>query len=251
MFSTVSTGLSTAPALADASANDLSSRERWIELLVVLFVGFAQPIFLSSYVAVFSLPTSTSSGNFRYLYVCAQEAGALLLLWYVLRRRGRTFASIGLSVKLRGVGSGIGLGAAGWGVYAASLVLVEVLHKQLLGTYVPRTNPSLLFPEASWAVLIPFVFLNCFVEEAIVRAYLMTELSELTGSIAWAGVVSVLIQVSYHTYQGWLPVTGHVATFAVFSFYYARKRKLFPLYVGHLLIDLFGLGYLLLRWRVH
>jgi membrane protease YdiL (CAAX protease family) len=100
-------------------------------------------------------------------------------------------------------------------------------------------------------VLIPFVLLNCFVEEAIVRAYLMTELSELTGSMVLAGVVSVAIQVSYHTYQGWLPATGHIATFAVFSFYYARKRKLLPLYVGHVLIDLFAVAYLLFRWRSH
>jgi len=52
-------------------------------------------------------------------------------------------------------------------------------------------------------VVIPFSLLNPFFEELIVRAYLMTEIMDLTGSAMLAIATSVLLQASYHLYYGW------------------------------------------------
>lgn len=237
----------TEPGSPPAAAADRSPTERWIELLLVLFVAVSQPLLLSLYIALFGIPNSITSGNLRYVYACAQEASGLLVLWYVLRRTGRTFSSLGLRASLRGGFAGLGLAVVGWAAYLLSGVLIEGVHRHYFGTYVTRTSSALLFPKASWMVLVPFLLLNCFFEEAIVRAYLMTEVSELTGSMSVAAVASVLVQTSYHTYQGWLPVIGLAATFSVFSFYYARTRELFPLYVAHVLVDTLAIAYLIAR----
>jgi len=50
----------------------------------------------------------------------------------------------------------------------------------------------------------------------------------------------IQLQISYHTYQGWFGVSGLVGVFIVFSIYYARTRKLFPLYIAHLTMDVVG-----------
>jgi membrane protease YdiL (CAAX protease family) len=237
----------TEPGSPPAAAVDRSTAERWIELVLVLFVAVSQPLLLSVYVVIFGVPNSITSGNLRYVYACVQEASGLLVLWYVLRRTGRTFSSLGLRASVRGGFAGLGLAVVGSAAYLLSSVLIEVVHRYYFGAYVTRTSPALLFPKASWIILIPFLLLNCFFEEAIVRAYLMTELSELTGSMSWAAIASILVQTSYHTYQGWLPVMGLAATFSVFSFYYARAQKLFPLYIAHVLVDALAMVYLFAR----
>ncbi len=89
-------------------------------------------------------------------------------------------------------------------------------------------------------IAIPFVLLNPFFEELIVRAYLMTELKFLTGSWAVAGIVSVLLQASYHLYYGWSRASTLVFLFVVFAIYYARKRKDTPIVVAHGVFDLIG-----------
>lgn len=222
------TELATAPATSPEKIEPVSAQERWIELLLVLFVAFAPPILLSTHVMLFGTWGSLERGNLRYSYICVQQAGALGVLWYVLRRRGNTFANLGLHASRKGTLVGIGLAAAGMLAGSLTLVVIQVVHKHYWGSYLARTNPERLFPKANLAVLVAFVLLNCFYEEAIVRAYLMTEVSQLTGSMGLAIVASVLIQSSYHTYQGWLNVARLATTFLVFSLYYARSRKLFP-----------------------
>ena len=245
MIGTVSTELFTEPVLPAAPPVDRSSSERWIELLLVTFVAVGPLVLNSTHSAFFGPHKSADLGNLRYLLGGVEELGALFVLWYVLRRNGRTFSSLGLRATIRGVFSGLGLAIAALAAGAVTRVAFEFIHKLAFGSFVLPPDPSLLFPKASWMVLLPFLTVNAFFEEATVRAFFMTEFSDLTGSMVMAGVASVLIQLSYHSYQGWYGVTGLVGLFTVFSVYYARKRHLFPLYIAHLVIDLvFGLYFL-------
>ncbi len=75
-------------------------------------------------------------------------------------------------------------------------------------------------------------------EETIVRAYLMTELIELSWPPWLAVVLSFLLQGSYHLYYG---VSGAIlvsAGFVVLSIYFAKSRRLMPVLLCHLLWDL-------------
>lgn len=232
---------SVAPStITPAPAAGFSNQQRWIELLVVLFVAIAAPLTASMYTLFFGYSGNGVAGNLRYFYLLVQQVGAVLVLWYVLRRTGRTFSDIGFRPSIKGAFIGLALAALGWLAYVVVLTVTQVIHKHYFGTYIVRANSALLFPKASWAVLLPFLLFNGFYEEAIVRAYLMTELSQLTASIGLAAAASIILQASYHTYQGWLAVSGLTATFAVFSIYYARSRRLFPIYIAHVVVDLFA-----------
>ena len=73
------------------------------------------------------------------------------------------------------------------------------------------------------------------------RAYVMTEIRELTGSNMMAVVSSVLLQASYHLYYGWIGALSIAFPFSVFAIYYALSRRAVPIIVGHAVFDLYGL----------
>src|SRR6266705_4901806 len=84
---------------------------------------------------------------------------------------------------------------------------------------------------------VTWVIINPFFEELLVRAYTMTEVLWLTQSGALAVLVSVAIQAFYHLYQGVPAALGHGATFLVFSLYYLRTRRIAPVVLAHLYLD--------------
>jgi membrane protease YdiL (CAAX protease family) len=88
---------------------------------------------------------------------------------------------------------------------------------------------------------LPFLLLNPFFEELIVRAYLMTEIRELTGSATLAVIVSATVQTSYHLYYGWKGALAMGFMFLIFSIYYARKRRITPVILAHAVLDLAAL----------
>jgi len=83
--------------------------------------------------------------------------------------------------------------------------------------------------------------MNPFFEELLVRAYLMTEIVELTGSSALAIAVSVAVQTSYHLYYGWSGALSLAFLFLAFALYFARSRRALPVVVAHGVFDIYGL----------
>lgn len=94
-----------------------------------------------------------------------------------------------------------------------------------------------LFTEGISYTTFLFQFINPIFEELIVRAYLMTEVKSLTGSTALAVVLSVLLQTSYHFYQGGLLALSLGIVFLIFSLYYARTNRILAPMVAHMIFD--------------
>ena len=75
----------------------------------------------------------------------------------------------------------------------------------------------------------------------IVRAYVMTEVMELTGSSILAVAISVAcVRFSYHLYYGWLNAIQLCVLFLVFALYYAHSRRALPIIIAHGLVDIYG-----------
>jgi membrane protease YdiL (CAAX protease family) len=98
-----------------------------------------------------------------------------------------------------------------------------------------------MFESSSFWLLIPFVILNAFYEEILVRGYLMTEIIELRSSVVLATFVSIALQTSYHLYYGIVGALSVGGSLAVLALYYAKTRDLMPVIVSHLLWDLMAL----------
>ncbi len=174
--------------------------------------------------------------NARWSIGMVEEAASLLLLAYVLSRRGLGFKSLGLRWSLRGVGVSVLLTGLSYAVYTLGFMVVYAVHYSMYGSLRTGTTSSDFFAHPS-AMAIPYSLLNPFFEELIVRAYLMTEVIDLTGSSTLAVALSVTIQFSYHLYYGWVRAISLSFLFLVFALYYLRSRCALPVIIAHGFFD--------------
>jgi membrane protease YdiL (CAAX protease family) len=63
----------------------------------------------------------------------------------------------------------------------------------------------------------------------------------LGATRTFAVAISVVLQVSYHLYQGALNVLLLAIIFTAFSIYYTRTRRIVPIILVHLGLDRFAL----------
>lgn len=166
-----------------------------------------------------------------------------LLALYLLRRTGDE-ASIGfdLTQPWRDLGRGfalcVAIGVPGLGVYLAARALG-------LNTIVQPANLS-----AAWwtiPVLILLAVMNGVLEEVVMLGYLFNRWAR-AGWAPWViVVVSALIRGSYHLYQGFGGFLGNIAMGLIFGWLYLRFKRVMPLVVAHVIIDIFAfVGYSLL-----
>ncbi|CAN5234059.1 CPBP family intramembrane metalloprotease [soil metagenome] len=172
------------------------------------------------------------------------------LALFLLSAHGRSAVRrIGLDAVRwwRDLGIGVGLAAAigipGLGLYALG---------RLLGITVQVQASAL---NAAWwtiPVLILAALQNALLEEVVAVAYLMERLRDLRWRTPLILAASALLRGSYHLYQGFGPFIGNAVMGLVFAEYYRRRRRVLPLVVAHMLLDVVAfVGYALVpaAWR--
>ncbi|GAA0508745.1 CAAX amino protease [Saccharopolyspora subtropica] len=178
------------------------------------------------------------------LRLCAWGGLGAFLLW----RSGIALRRVGLdrSRPGRDLAAGAGLAAL---IGIPGLALYLTAHAMGLSLTV---QPSTL--DAAWwrgPVLTLAAFGNSFAEEVLVVAYLLTRLRQLGWSENRALWVSAMLRGSYHLYQGFGGFVGNVVMGLVYGRAWQRTNRLWPLIVGHALIDVVAfVGYAALRGRV-
>lgn len=227
----------------DPSAGFVIQREkrrRWFEVVLVLIIGFGSSLLYSLYHLqngpLYDSPASTST--LRWSALILQELSTLFLLGYVLSRRTLGFRSIGLRWSSMDVGTGTVLAVVSYGVYAFAYSFIHSFQHAMSGA---GSTAREVFGHPPMVMGIAFCLLNPLVEEMVVRAYLMTEVTELTGSRAWAVIVSVVVQSSYHLYYGWAGAISLSFQFLIFALYYAYSRRALPVVIAHGFFDVYGM----------
>jgi membrane protease YdiL (CAAX protease family) len=196
--------------------------------------------FLSSFSALGGVQDRTNwSQNARWTVLLVQEAIALLLLGYVLARRKLRIRDLGLRWSFRELIPGVVVTVASYAAYMLGYIALTALHRLLFGSVAHGKSLHSIFGYATVMMLV-FSFVNPFFEELIVRAYVMTEIKNLTGSWVLAALVSTAVQTSYHLYYGWTLALALGCQFLVFSIYYARTRRAMPVVIAHGVFDLIG-----------
>jgi len=215
-----------------------SRDQRWFELVLVLFIAFGSSFINSLFIMVQGPGTMASQQATRMASGILHEIICLALLGYILFRRGKKIRDLGLNWSILQVFTGLGLAVVAYIVYTLVGYLIYTIQRHLA---IPESfhTPLQIFGHATWMMLL-YSCINPFFEELIVRAYLMTELRELTGSWTIAVTASALIQASYHLYYGWSTATAIFFQFLVFSIYFARSRKATPLITAHAIFDLWS-----------
>ena len=88
-------------------------------------------------------------------------------------------------------------------------------------------------------VIVGVSILNAVFEELLWLGYGVTALSRRIG-LRRACMVSVLLRTGVHVYEGPLAVIGVLPIGIVFTFYFARTRRVWPVIVAHALQDAFA-----------
>lgn len=228
------------PQLPPATTKQLS---RKLQFYLVLTVAFALPILTSSLVFFGhrNLPVATQG---RVLRAVVYEVVGLLCLYAALRYQKRNFTDIGarLPMRIAEVGHSFALFLGAFPLAVIVFLAVFAVYAAL-GHQVHRTfTDSALFGSRVTLLTVFWVFLNPFYEELIVRGFLITEVEHFYGSTALAIFVSVVLQSFYHLYQGLPAALVHASTFLLFSIYFVRNRRILPVVVAHLFLDVGALA---------
>jgi membrane protease YdiL (CAAX protease family) len=205
-----------------------------------MLVAFGSPLLNSLYLLHSGPRLSGQMSDLGSLASTVHEIAGLLLVGYILARHGLRFRDLGLQWSLGDVGRGLILTIASLVCYVIGVLVLQGIHYSIYRTLAVGHSARSFFGTPSMFAVVPFVLLNPFFEELIVRAYLMTEIVEITGSAPLAIVVSVGIQAVYHLYYGWLTAVALAFQFFVFGLYYARSRRALPIVVAHAAFDLYG-----------
>jgi membrane protease YdiL (CAAX protease family) len=237
-FQETTPGIALVPAQTDVPTNE--KRQRWFEVCLVLLAAFGSS-FLNALFILRNGPNAVPlNSSARWSTGILQEVIALLLLGYILSRRSLQFKHLGLRWRVKDVGAGVIVAAISYAAYALGSMLVQSVHYAIYGNFAKSLGGRDFFAHAPIAA-IPFVLLNPFFEELIVRAYLITEVTDLTGSSILAIAVSVAVQSSYHLYYGWTGAISLSFQFLIFAAYYVRFRHILPIIVAHGIFDIYGI----------
>ncbi|HEY0511771.1 MAG TPA: CPBP family intramembrane glutamic endopeptidase [Thermoanaerobaculia bacterium] len=211
---------------AVAVATPEARRLRLCELALVVGVAFLTPT-LSSLVHWWSGAAPTPDRGLDGLYRILRAALSISVLAYVLYRQGRSLRTIGLTAQASDVPWALAVTFCAKLVAGGLLTLFVAYQVALPKGASLAAEPTLL----KWLAVLP----SAAMEELIVRAYLMTEVAALSGSMALAVIVSVSFQCFYHLYQGLPAALYHAATFFAYAVFYASTRRATPVVLAHAL----------------
>jgi membrane protease YdiL (CAAX protease family) len=216
-----------------------TNRRRWIDLIIVLLVAFA-PFLLKSVYLLFH-PIAPKYTNARAIAALTWECAALGLFLWLFHRQERRLASLGLTFRWTDLPKALALFISAFVVMGVSAYAINAVWFSIALRYPQYPDLRFFFTDVRLWLLVPFLLLNPFFEEMLVRGYLMTEVSGLCGSMLLAMVVSIALQTTYHLYYGLFGALVVGSGLSVFAGYYAKSRRLTPVILAHMLWDLTAL----------
>ncbi len=91
---------------------------------------------------------------------------------------------------------------------------------------------------AGWVLLVLAVVGTSFAEELVMRGYLIPRLESLRFSSLSAVLISSALFGAYHIYQGYVAALAVTVTGLLAGALFVHTRRLWPVVIGHLLLDL-------------
>lgn len=220
-----------------------SRQTRIFELVLVLSIAFLPSLINSlSFVISGRIGSIKEYNSVHYITWIAQSVLSISLLFYVLFKNNRNFKDIGLKLKFDWkdllVGAGLMIIA---GVAAAILAgVINIFSPDFIKNSANPQNIEFINSKFSGFLIIILIIVP-LQEELIVRGFTMSEIFNLTESKSLAIIISVLLQFSYHLYQGIGPAIFLLPFFIISSIYFVRTGNLNPVIYSHILMDLISL----------
>lgn len=226
-------------AVLDAATAAAPPRTSLVEIAVVL--GLPTALFLASstlwLVRGQQRLVFTDAG---LLWTVALEIVMSALLLVYLWRRGWTPVSAAGAPEIRDVPRGVLV----WIVAMMALSIVTALLSIAVPSWRHVVQAHRFAGSISIPVAMVVAILNSVFEEFLWLGYSVPALESRVG-LRTACVISIAIRTLVHSYQGAVPLIGIGIIAIVFTGYYARSRRLWPVIVAHVITD--AAGFLMLR----
>lgn len=173
---------------------------------------------------------------------------------WLLRRNGQTWGDLGLrwAANKKDLAKGAGMVVLVVVGAVAVNAAVQPLLNILLGSAAEREFPDVSTVQLYLTMMVIVWTTASFGEEMVFRAFLMSRLSAMFGGTRLAWVLAAFVQAAIfglgHAYQGigGIIVTGVVGL--VFGLLYlVARRNLWPMIIGHGIINTIGMTVLHLQ----
>ena len=222
---------------------------KWLDILVLTLILWGEGIYTStiSYIALIRGATTvddnltfSATDNYGSL---ALQAGLLLLSLLYLWLRRFDFKAWTIRFNIKAVASGVLIFLA-----AALLLDIYFLLTNPLTGVLPFPGPIGAFFVNETVSSVIYALLNGVYEELYFLGICLAVRKE---HLKWAVPFSLLIRVSFHTYQGIISALGIGLLFGIFMYLLYRRsndRNLLPFFIAHAIGDIFGLGILSYFW---
>jgi membrane protease YdiL (CAAX protease family) len=154
-----------------------------------------------------------------------------------LYMRGWTWRRLRFAPSWSATGVGIVLYAAYMGAY----VVIELAARWLIEPFYGGNLESLFRVDADRGAIIALSIVNPVYEETFVVGYIVRSFEGRASP--WVAInLSTAIRLVYHLYQGPIACAAIIPMGLIFSWYYTRRGKLWPLIVAHALGDFIPLS---------
>jgi membrane protease YdiL (CAAX protease family) len=214
---------------------EYNKKTRTLDLIIVLTLTIVPAILRSGYY-IFNdmLEHSEAEKEYAFFYALIGHCLALFLLFYVLSVRNRNYKDLGIIISWQEIGIGVLL----WLITAMIVGAIELGIKRIAPASITTPKNLSFLPTQFSFIFLLFLIVNPFFEELIVRGFTMTEVFALTNSKVLAVIISTVLQMSYHFYQGIVPALLLGLMFLCYSIFYVKTGKLTPVIIAHLIADL-------------
>jgi membrane protease YdiL (CAAX protease family) len=215
---------------------------RKFQLYLVLVVGFLIPFVRSGAIFLGKWHPGPAT-SYRFVLRITFELVGLLCLYLVLSYQKKRFQDIGFSFAIRLIDLGHSF-ALFFGALFTNVLLgltLKLVHV-FLGRQLPPFDRVSVFGTALGVLPVLYALLNPFYEELLVRAFLISEVEAIYRSTSLAVFASVTLQTSYHLYQGLPAALSHIPAFLLFSLYFVRTRRILPVILAHMFMDVSALA---------
>lgn len=161
----------------------------------------------------------------------------LTAVWLpILRRRGWTVGHVTRPYENFDLLRGVSLACAAWVSYALAFNIVLAVAP----AFARHATEFRVTGTVSWLTLVCLVMLNPIFEESLYEGYIANALRRSGWAVALGG--SVAVRLALHLYQGPIALLSIVPMGLVFTGYYLRTRRLWPLVAAHMVLDAIALA---------
>ena len=206
-----------------------------VEFSIVVLVAFGY--FIVGSILSLLLPHSTGMPitQSHLFFLMIYEPIVVFILWKFLSLRGWNLKQIGFSPDLYDSMVGVGLFVI---TYLVNFFVLIIFVPFSQGIYDQVTN--MVEPNLGLSTVLAVSVINPIFEEVFVCGYIVTALKKFR-SVTFAINVSIAIRLAYHLYQGVIGVISIVPLGFLFTYWFARTGRIWPLIVAHGIFDYFGL----------